>query len=204
MSQGFQVTCHARCSRFGLHGDGYALQGHIFSGVLSHAMAKSCSKCILRAFRLLAKHGCGSEDSLSAEEQEAAEIDIKYAGFVKRQERQLLQLEARHSQRLPDDLDYYAITTLSMESREKLAKVSSDRVFLIFKVCAHSLRCIQQQQCCGWMYLVVSADMTCTNHLQIGLHGRRKHLEMVSYGIFLVIAVNASFQEKDAAVHWGS
>lgn len=73
--------------------------------------------------RLLEKHGHGSSDSLSRAEQEAAEIDIKYAGFVKRQERQLLQLEARHSQRLPADLDYRAITTLSLEAREKLGKV---------------------------------------------------------------------------------
>ena len=97
---------------------------------MSHALAKRCSILYWRASRLLAKHGCGSEDSLSEEEQEAAEIDIKYAGFVKRQERQLLQLEARHSQRLPADLDYHAIPTLSMEAREKLAKVSSDRLFL--------------------------------------------------------------------------
>lgn len=102
--------------------------------------ARILLRCTLLAFRLLAKHGCGGEDSLSAEEQEAAEIDIKYAGFVKRQERQLLQLEARHSQRLPADLDYHAITTLSMEAREKLAKVSLDRVFLFYKVCARSLR----------------------------------------------------------------
>ena len=73
--------------------------------------------------RLLEKHSHGSSEGLSRAEQEAAEIDIKYAGFVKRQERQLLQLEARHSQRLPAELDYSAITTLSLEAREKLAKV---------------------------------------------------------------------------------
>ncbi len=73
--------------------------------------------------RLLEKHDHGSSDSLSLAEQEAAEIDIKYAGFVKRQERQLLQLEGRHAQRLPADLDYSAITTLSLEAREKLTKV---------------------------------------------------------------------------------
>ena len=75
--------------------------------------------------RLLEKHSQGSSDSLSLAEQEAAEIDIKYAGFVKRQERQLLQLEGKHSQRLPADLDYSAITTLSLEAREKLTKVPS-------------------------------------------------------------------------------
>ena len=76
---------------------------------------------------------------------------------MKRQERQLLQLEARHSQRLPADLDYHAITTLSMEAREKLAKVSLDRVFLRCKVYAHLLTCIQRQQCCGWMYHILAA-----------------------------------------------
>ena len=81
--------------------------------------------------RLLEKHGHGSSDSLSLAEQEAAEIDIKYAGFVKRQERQLLQLEARHSQRLPAGLDYSAITTISLEAREKLAKVP----FLQLPIC---------------------------------------------------------------------
>lgn len=73
--------------------------------------------------RLLEKHGHGSAETLSLAEQEAAEIDIKYAGFVKRQARQLAQLEARHAQRLPVDLDYSAITTLSLEAREKLGKV---------------------------------------------------------------------------------
>ena len=112
------------CDPFNLHGNGFAPHDYVFPGGMSHTMANCCSTVYWRAFRLLAQHGCGSEDSLSAEEQEAAEIDIKYAGFVRRQERQLLQLEARHSQRLPADLDYHAIPTLSMEAREKLAKVS--------------------------------------------------------------------------------
>ena len=77
------------------------------------------------ACRLLERYEHGSSDGLSLAEQEAAEIDIKYAGFVKRQERQLLQLESRSSQRLPADLAYSAINTLSLEAREKLAKVFS-------------------------------------------------------------------------------
>ena len=117
------MSCSFRSS-FILHGDGFAYHASVFPGMRPHAQGQALLILPWRAFRLLAKHGCGSEDSLSAEEQEAAEIDIKYAGFVKRQERQLLQLEARHSQRLPADLDYHAITTLSMEAREKLAKVS--------------------------------------------------------------------------------
>ena len=39
---------------------------------------------------LLEAHGCGA--GLTAAEQEAAEIDIKYAGFITRQEKQLEQV----------------------------------------------------------------------------------------------------------------
>ena len=68
---------------------------------------------------------------------------------MKRQERQLLQLEARHSQRLPADLDYRAIPTLSMEAREKLTKVSSDRLFSVHMAGDNKLRCILWQERCS-------------------------------------------------------
>lgn len=73
--------------------------------------------------RLLERHGQGGAAELGLAEKEAAEIDIKYAGFVRRQERQLAQTEQRQSLQLPADLDYSSITTLRMEAREKLAKV---------------------------------------------------------------------------------
>ncbi len=72
---------------------------------------------------MLEEHGHGGAEGLTAAEKEAAEIDIKYAGFVRRQERQLAQADARQSIILPADLDYAAISTLRMEAREKLAKV---------------------------------------------------------------------------------
>lgn len=77
--------------------------------------------------RLLERHGHGGAVELTAAEKEAAEIDIKYAGFVRRQERQLAQADARQSVILPPDLDYAAISTLRMEAREKLAKVPAAR-----------------------------------------------------------------------------
>ncbi|MGB7249353.1 MAG: tRNA uridine-5-carboxymethylaminomethyl(34) synthesis enzyme MnmG, partial [Phormidesmis sp.] len=56
-------------------------------------------------------------------EKEGAEIDIKYSGYIKRQQSQI-DLVARQTNRsLPQDLDYMGIETLSMESREKLNKV---------------------------------------------------------------------------------
>jgi len=45
--------------------------------------------------RLLEDHGCGA--ALSDAEKEAAEIDIKYAGFIMRQEKQLEQVIYFHS-----------------------------------------------------------------------------------------------------------
>lgn len=60
---------------------------------------------------------------LNQAEWEGAEIDIKYAGYLQRQQNQIDQI-ARHANRsLPADLDYHAISTLSKESREKLSKV---------------------------------------------------------------------------------
>ncbi|KAG7673037.1 hypothetical protein Ndes2437B_g01148 [Nannochloris sp. 'desiccata'] len=86
-------------------------------------------------YSLLETHGHGSpttsSDSsnndlssiLTNAEKEAVEIEIKYSGFIRRQEKQLASVASKHSKRLPDDLDYHSIITLSKEAREKLSKV---------------------------------------------------------------------------------
>ncbi len=61
--------------------------------------------------------------SLSRAEQEGAEIDIKYAGYLQRQQHQIDQITRYEHKPLSPDLDYASIQTLSKESREKLALV---------------------------------------------------------------------------------
>jgi len=60
---------------------------------------------------------------LARAEKEGAEIDIKYAGYLQRQQRQIDATAKQEHRKLPGDMDYMAIETLSMESREKLTKV---------------------------------------------------------------------------------
>ena len=70
----------------------------------------------------LERYGLGSP-SLDRSEKEGAEIDIKYSGYIQRQQQQIDQTARQEYRKLPDDIDYAAIATLSKESREKLAKV---------------------------------------------------------------------------------
>ncbi len=56
-------------------------------------------------------------------EQEAAEIAVKYSGYIQRQQTQIEQVSKQYHRPLPPDLDYQAIPTLSKESRDKLSAV---------------------------------------------------------------------------------
>jgi tRNA uridine 5-carboxymethylaminomethyl modification enzyme len=64
-----------------------------------------------------------SNPQLNQSEREGAEIDIKYSGYLQRQQNQIDQVSRQAHRQLPPDLDYATIDTLSKESREKLMKV---------------------------------------------------------------------------------
>lgn len=70
----------------------------------------------------LETHGLGNTH-LNLVEKTAAEIEIKYSGYLQRQQNQIDQIARQANRPLPPDLDYGAIDTLSKEAREKLAKV---------------------------------------------------------------------------------
>ena len=51
------------------------------------------------------------------------EIQVKYAGYLARQEKQVAEFKKEESRRLPQDLDYMSIAGLRLEAREKLAEI---------------------------------------------------------------------------------
>ena len=59
---------------------------------------------------------------------EQVEIDIKYEGYIKRQQMQINELRRLEVKRLPADLDYNLITGLRLEAIEKLCKIRPETV----------------------------------------------------------------------------
>jgi len=61
--------------------------------------------------------------SYAADLWEAVEIDLKYAGYIVRQEASIERLRGSEEKRIPMHLDYQAISGLRVETRQKLEKI---------------------------------------------------------------------------------
>jgi tRNA uridine 5-carboxymethylaminomethyl modification enzyme len=70
----------------------------------------------------LIRHGL-SFTNLPQEVHEGVEIDIKYSGYLARQLLQVERIKKQANRKLPANINYAGITTLSKEAREKLGTI---------------------------------------------------------------------------------
>ena len=61
--------------------------------------------------------------ALPASVTEEVEIQIKYAGYLARQEKQVAEFKKEESRRLPEGIDYNSISGLRLEARQKLSEI---------------------------------------------------------------------------------
>lgn len=61
--------------------------------------------------------------ALPADVKEEVEIMARYDGYIRKQQEQIARMERLESCRIPDSLDYSAITSLRLEAAEKLAAI---------------------------------------------------------------------------------
>lgn len=59
---------------------------------------------------------------------EQVEIDVKYDGYIRRQEAQVAEMHRLECKKLPDSIDYTNITGLRLEAIEKLSKIRPENV----------------------------------------------------------------------------
>ena len=56
------------------------------------------------------------------------EIDLKYEGYIDRQQDMVEEMEEKERWPIPDDFDYHALDNISIEARQKLSKVEPDNL----------------------------------------------------------------------------
>ena len=61
--------------------------------------------------------------ALTSAEAEQVELNVKYEGYIRRQEKQVEDFRRMEGRKLPTELDYAAIEGLRLEAREKLASL---------------------------------------------------------------------------------
>ena len=66
--------------------------------------------------------------SLPADVTEQVEIELKYSGYIERQQRQVEQFKKTEGRRIPENLDYDEIPSLRIEARQKLKKIRPENI----------------------------------------------------------------------------
>ena len=67
-------------------------------------------------------------EGLTRKEKEAVEIEIKYEGYIKRQLRDAERFSKLESKKIPVDTDYYAITGIRAETKQKLSQLRPESI----------------------------------------------------------------------------
>ena len=60
---------------------------------------------------------------------EQAEIQIKYAGYIEKEEAQAQKLDRLESIKIPQGFDYLAIQSISTEARQKLTEIQPQTLY---------------------------------------------------------------------------
>ncbi|SFT23468.1 tRNA uridine-5-carboxymethylaminomethyl(34) synthesis enzyme MnmG [Paenibacillus sp. BC26] len=64
-----------------------------------------------------------SPEVLTEDMKEQVEIQIKYAGYIEKQQQQVERLAKMEKKRIPDDIDYMAVNNLSKEAKTNLSNI---------------------------------------------------------------------------------
>jgi tRNA uridine 5-carboxymethylaminomethyl modification enzyme len=67
-------------------------------------------------------------DNNNVAESEQVEIDVKYAGYIVRQQQEIDRVKSQQDLRIPSDLDYVAVAGLSNEVSQKLCAVRPETI----------------------------------------------------------------------------
>ena len=78
-------------------------------------------------YDVLAAFDAGRPD-LPKEVREQVEIQIKYEGYIKKQQREIEESRRLEVKRLPAGVDYQQIAGLRLEAREKLQRVQPENI----------------------------------------------------------------------------
>ncbi len=71
---------------------------------------------------LALRHAAVRELALDLDDRAAVEVDVKYAGYIARSEREVARLQHQESLEIPSEFDYAIISGLANEARAKLAQ----------------------------------------------------------------------------------